>query len=125
MSRFTIGGGLYSPLEVEVDGQVFRVRKIGRAVGRQLDALQAEYDFAFKSVDDQDVRKIYATMDKVYAELMLLFDSEAKESIENLGFLEASELLKRLVSQSMNQDKPGDEPDPGKNVPKPGDVTAP
>lgn len=128
MSRFTIGGGLYAPLEVEIDGQVFKVRKMGRAAFRELDAHQAEYDITFKDVDDKNQHKTFATLEKVYSDLLIMFGPEAQDAIESLNIQEASDVMKFVLSNGIVPDKEGEakvEVDPEKNGPKPGDVTAP
>ena len=123
MNRFTIGGGLYSPLEVEIDGQVFRVRKISRAVVSELDKVHAAYEAKLDGLDE--TRKVYAALERSYEELGLMLGPEAKGAIEGLDIREASEVMTFITSRIMNPEKKGDAPDPEKNAPKPGDVTAP
>lgn len=122
MNRFTIGGGLYAPLEVEIDGQVFRVRKISRAVVSELDKIHAAYEAKLDGLDE--TRKVYAALERSYEELGLMLGPEAKVAIEGLDIREASELMTFITSRVMNPDK-ATEADPEKNAPKPGDVTAP
>lgn len=119
MNRFTVGGGLYSPLEVEIDGKVFKVRKMGRAVLVEFDRLYAEYEAKAKDLDDS--RKGYAMFELIYQQLLLTLGPDAQEAIEGLDFHEAGEIIKFITGQG----KKDAGPDPEKNAPKPGDVTAP
>lgn len=119
MNRLTIGGGLYSPLEVEIDGQVFKVRKIGRAISAEFDRLRADYEA--KAQDLTADRKGYALLELLYAQLVLALEDAAKEAIEGLDFHEAAELIKFITTQ----EKDGGKGDAEKNALKPGGEPAP
>ena len=123
MNRFTIGGGLYAPLEVDIDGKIFTVRKINRAVIGELDAIQQDYQAKIDGLED--VRKTYAALERAYAELRVMLGEDAKDAIESLDIREASELMTFITQRVMNPEKKAGSEEREKNGPKPGDATAP
>jgi hypothetical protein len=74
---------------------------------------------------EEGVRQTYAALERAYEELRVILGEDAREAIESLDIREAAELMTFITSRVMNPEKSGGDADPGKNVPKPGDVTAP
>jgi hypothetical protein len=125
MSEFKIGGDLYRPLSVEVSGRDFTVKKINQKRMKELEQLDLELA-EFKKTLDPDLYS-YRKIDNTYRQLELLFAPEAREAIQDLDVMEATDLLQYVINTIFEPRKKAETPEAEaeKNGPKPGDVTAP
>lgn len=108
---------LYLPAEVEIGGQKYKLRPLNRSRFRQL----REYQKAADATTDG-----FERMELLYDQVHLAVDAPA-EVLDELDVGQLNELME-IVGKSMLREKPGAETPSEteeKNVPKPGDVTAP
>ncbi len=85
MSRIVVDSSksLLPPVEVEIDGQVFQVRRIDRDAQRLL----VEFDARVRSGD----------LDASYEQLEFLLGEAAREAINRLDIRQVDDLLLRIV----------------------------
>jgi len=105
---------LYKPVEVTLEGQVFKLRKLNRALFRKL----AEFEKMERAAKDN-----FETVEVVYEEMKAFIDAPA-DVIDDLDDRQLME-LKDIIDQVVFKKKaPGAAEDPEKNGPKPGEETA-
>jgi hypothetical protein len=112
MPKFVVGQGrgLFSPIEVEIEGKVLQVKKMTRAVTAEVSRLAGE-------IKDHSI-------DSIYKELEILLGPGPE--IDGLDLQEASQVFAYIMSALTSRAKTRTADDGGeKNAPEPGAVVAP
>jgi hypothetical protein len=104
MPKLTIetGKSLYKPIEIEIDGKVFQVKRLTRAIIQEIEALDSETS--------------KGNLDAAYRRLELLL--EKNEAIDNLDLQQIGQITDFVVRNILVPEKEE------KNVSEPGDKSS-
>ena len=109
---------LYQPVEVEIDGQKFKLRRLNRSM------FQTLAEFAKK--EEAAKNDAFATIDVVYEELKAFVDAppEVLDNLDQQQVLELKKIIDQVVFKKQAPGAASPAEDPEKNGPKPGEETA-
>lgn len=106
---------LYKPIEVELEGQKFTLRKLNRALFRRL----AEFEKMERAAKDQ-----FETIEVVYEEMKAFVDAPAEviDDLDDRQLMELKDVIDQVVFKKKKVEDKAE--DAEKNGPKPGEETA-
>ena len=100
---------IYTPIEIEIEGVKYKLRKLNRARFREI------AEWTKKEAEAGDDKK--AAVEAVYEQLKVFVDAPA-DVLDDLDIFEVGRLVSLITEKIVR--KPASPEDPEKNVPKPG-----
>lgn len=93
MPKFTVNAepSICEPIEVEINGHTYSVRKISRRMLREIDAAQKEAEAS--------AGHGLGSAESIFRQVELLLGEEAREDVDTLDLFEAGELVSWIASQ--------------------------